>query len=135
MQLTKLKKMNILVVEDNEAVNYLLKKILEKEGYQVDTAFHGEEMIKCFKRKKYDIIFTDIQMPIMDGITASRKIREIEKERNTIIIATSGIDTENAEVIIANEPSIDGFLSKPFSRATVIKTVLNTKIKNPKINP
>ena len=121
--------MNILVVEDNEAVNYLLRKILEKEGYQVDSAFNGKEMLKCFEKKKYDIIFTDIQMPIMDGITASRKIREIEKKRNTIIIATSGIDTENAEVFFENEPSIDGFLPKPFSRANVIKTVLDTQKK------
>lgn len=119
----------ILVVEDNEAVNYLLKVILEKEGYKVDVAFNGEEMLKCFEIKKYDIIITDIQMPIMNGITASKKIREMEVERNTIIIATSGIDNSSAEDFVLNEPSIDGFLAKPFSIKSVHKAIIDTKKK------
>ncbi|MCP5498994.1 MAG: response regulator [Leptospiraceae bacterium] len=67
---------NILVVEDNEINRILLQKILIKLGYSPLLASNGEEALEIVLSKKVDIIFMDIQMPVMDGMTATKKIRE-----------------------------------------------------------
>ncbi len=76
-------KIKVLLVEDHPVNQKLVKIMLASQGYQVDVANNGEEALELYKKSltasPYDLIFMDIQMPIMDGYTASLKIREFEE--------------------------------------------------------
>lgn len=85
------KKLNILLVEDNE-INYIfLTKLLKEIGLNCDIAINGLEAMKVFSKKKYDLIFMDCQMPIMDGYETVRRMREHENIEN-IGIENIGIE-------------------------------------------
>lgn len=72
----------VLVVDDNEINKRLLAKVLENENLEVIYASNGEEAVRLRKENSFDIIFMDIQMPIMDGVDASKAIRKYEKKND-----------------------------------------------------
>lgn len=111
------KKLSVLLIEDNLLNRKFAIAILKKAGYDYDIAENGKIGIKKFKEKKYDLILMDIQMPIMDGIIATKKIREIEKQRGTkdrvIIIAVTAYALENDRKNCL-EAGMDEYISKPY---------------------
>lgn len=117
----------ILLVEDNLINQKITSMTLKKEGCQVDLANNGAEGLKKYKENMYDLVLMDIQMPVMDGLEATRKIREFEKSnssRRTFIIAVSSnalkTDRENAMA-----SGTDGFLAKPFKREELFQLLFN----------
>ena len=81
------KEIRILLVEDYPTNQQVVMRHLSRAGYQVDLAEDGSQAVKAYKRKKYNLIFMDIQMPIMDGYAATQEIRKIETrnlEQSTI---------------------------------------------------
>jgi PAS domain S-box-containing protein len=79
---------NILVVEDNEINQQVAKEILEGAGLHVDLADDGQKGVNAVKESKYDVVLMDVQMPVMDGYTATQEIRNLKSEiRNVPIIA------------------------------------------------
>ncbi len=105
----------VLLVEDNRANQIFMKVLLKKLGATQDVANDGAEAIEKFKTHKYDIIFMDENMPIMNGIEATKKIRQIEKEKElnrTIIVALTANSLEgDKERFIGS--GMDMYLSKP----------------------
>ena len=104
----------ILVVDDDELNQRMMKVLLTREGYQVDLASNGLEALDAVKFQHYDVVFMDLQMPVMDGIEASRRIREWENGgRHTFIVAlTASYLPEEGHVLF--EAGIDNYISKPF---------------------
>jgi CheY-like chemotaxis protein/HPt (histidine-containing phosphotransfer) domain-containing protein len=104
----------ILVVDDDLLNQRMMQVILTREGYQVDLASNGLEALEAVKSHKYDVVFMDLQMPVMDGIEASRRIREWENGgRHTFIVAlTASYLPEQGHVLF--EAGIDNYISKPF---------------------
>jgi PAS domain S-box-containing protein len=78
--LKHLKGARVLVVEDNEINQQVAREILEGAGLNVSLAGNGQEAIDAIKKNEYDAVLMDVQMPVMDGYTATRKIRERETE-------------------------------------------------------
>ena len=117
---------HILVVEDNKANQMFMKVLLQKLGITFDIANDGIEAVKMFKSKKFDFILMDENMPNMNGITATKKIREYEREENldhTIIIAltANALEGDKDRFILAG---MDFYLSKPLD-IEKLKDILN----------
>ena len=110
----KTSKPKILVVDDDALNQRMMKLILTREGYDVDLASNGLEAFDAIKFHHYDVVFMDLQMPVMDGIEASRRIREWENGgRKTFIVAlTASYLPEKGHVLF--EAGIDNYISKPF---------------------
>lgn len=106
--------LKILVVDDDVLNRRLMKALLTHEGYQVDVAANGLEAFDAVKFQRYDIVFMDLRMPVMDGLEASRRIREWEDGgQHTFIVAlTASYLPEEGHRLF--EAGIDNYVSKPF---------------------
>jgi signal transduction histidine kinase/ligand-binding sensor domain-containing protein/CheY-like chemotaxis protein/HPt (histidine-containing phosphotransfer) domain-containing protein len=116
--------LNILVVEDNEVNQKLLIWILEKYGYRVTTANNGKVALELLGDRSFDLIFMDVQMPEMDGLTASRLIRERERRQNIytpIIAMTASVLKEDKDKCIA--AGMDDYLSKPVQTTELLNKI------------
>jgi two-component system response regulator (stage 0 sporulation protein F) len=81
---------SILVVDDEENAREGLSKILSKEGYKVETAANGKEAIDNLKRQRYELVITDMRMPLMDGFEVLREIKKMDENIGVIMITAYG---------------------------------------------
>ncbi len=129
--LERLKNSRILLVEDN-LINQKISRItLEKKGCKPDVAVNGKEGLEKFIRQPYDLVLMDIQMPVMDGLEATRKIRAFEKQqgnRHAFIIALTANATETDRKK-AMKAGMDGFIAKPFHPEELFKILQGFIIK------
>jgi two-component system, sensor histidine kinase and response regulator len=114
---TKEAPLAILVVDDDELNQRMMRLILKREGHLVETALNGVEAVEAVKSKHFDIILMDLQMPEMDGVEASRRIRELEngKSRIFIVALTASFLPEKGRELF--EAGIDNYMAKPFEVA------------------
>jgi CheY-like chemotaxis protein len=117
---------NVLLVEDNLINQKIVVLSLQKLVKNIDIANNGKEALDKFGTTKYDIILMDIQMPVMDGIVATKKIREIEQSTNTltpIIAITANALAGDKEICLA--AGMDDYVSKPFQVEVLIQKIKN----------
>ncbi len=109
----------ILVVEDNNVNQMVLKGILKKLGTRVVTAMNGQEAVEQFESETPDMILMDCQMPVMDGFEATRQIRRLERgERHTPIVAvTANAMSGDRERCL--EAGMDDYMKKPVDKEAV----------------
>ncbi len=115
----------ILLVEDNVAIRILIQALLEKTPYIVDTAENGEVAVIKFKANQYDLILMDIEMPVMNGYTATTKIREWESEnqseRKPIIALTAHALAEYTKKSI--DVGCNAHLTKPIKKKDLLSII------------
>ncbi len=112
----------ILLVEDNEINQELVKEMLKEVDVIPDVAFNGLEAVEKVKLKKYDLVFMDIQMPLMDGLQSTKRIREeFSNDELTIIAMTANASPEDRENCIS--VGMNDFLSKPINHRLLIETM------------
>jgi CheY-like chemotaxis protein len=106
--------LSILVVDDDELNRRLMRVLLTQVGHRVEVASNGLEALEAVKHKRFDIVLMDLQMPVMDGMEASRQIRAWENESShTFIVAlTASYLPEEGQKLF--EAGMDNFISKPF---------------------
>lgn len=111
--------LKILVVDDDALGRRLMHLILTKEGHHVDVAANGLEAVEAVKQNQFDIVFMDLNMPDMDGMEASRKIRDWEKgDSHTFIVAlTASYLPEIGQSLF--DSGMDNYISKPLDVAQV----------------
>ena len=120
------KDVHILLVEDYPTNQQVAMRHLIKSGYQVDLAEDGSQAVKAYKRKNYNLIFMDIQMPIMDGYAATQEIREIEArnleqstiQRVPIIAMTAHAIKGYREKCL--QMGMDDYIAKPLRRKELL---------------
>lgn len=120
----KLKEINILLVEDNTINQKIVVLSLKNYIKNIDVANNGKEALDKFGTSKYDLILMDVQMPVIDGFVATRKIREIEATTNShtpiIAITANALHGDRDKCIAAG---MDDYVSKPFQVEVLIEKI------------
>lgn len=106
--------LKVLIVDDDELNQRMMQLILTREGHDVHVAADGRDAIETVKQHEFDIILMDLQMPVMDGVEASRRIRASENGRRTayIVALTASYLPEKGQELF--EAGIDNYIAKPF---------------------
>ena len=103
----------VLVAEDDTVNLQVAVALLRKRGYEVDTVPDGRKAVDAVRKKRYDIVLMDIQMPVMGGLEATRRIRALPAFSDLPVVALTGQDLPDQR-----EPyeaaGMSDFLSKPF---------------------
>ncbi|MDZ7740391.1 MAG: response regulator [Bacteroidota bacterium] len=125
------KELHVLIVEDNNINQKIIKVFVGKLGHQCVLAENGKEAVDLFEKNKFDCILMDIQMPVMDGIEATQHIRAIEQQRQDepytpIIAVTASSPFEDQQEFI--NAGMDEYIPKPVSLQK-LKNVLE-RVKN-----
>jgi len=117
---------NILIIDDEKAIRKTLSEILSYEGYKIDEAGDGEEGLKKFREKEYDVILCDIKMPKIDGIEFLEKAKELNADMPIIMI--SGHGTIETAVEAVKKGAYD-YISKPPDLNRLLITIRNAMDK------
>ncbi|MBN3035486.1 MAG: tetratricopeptide repeat protein [Bacteroidales bacterium] len=123
------KKLRVLLIEDNAVNRQMACSILEHEGHVTEVAENGAVGVEMFRGKKYDLVLMDIQMPVMDGIMATRAIRQYEKQQNlqeTPIIAVTAHAT-GIEKTYLIQAGMNNYLTKPYKSSELLDIINNQK--------
>src|SRR5438270_3716911 len=122
---------SILVVDDEKAIRKTLSEILSFEGYKIDEAADGEEGLKKFREKTYDVILCDIKMPKVDGIDFLQKAVEINSDVPIIMISGHGNIEKAVEAV--KKRAYD-FIQKPPDLNRLLITIRNAMERNSLVN-
>ncbi len=122
-----IKNISILLVEDNYISQRVARTSLEKDGFtNLEIAENGRVAIRLFEKKEYEIILMDIRMPVMDGLEATEKIREIERanqqRRPSYIVAFTAYAVEGDKERFL-EAGMDDYVAKPFQPEELIRII------------
>lgn len=104
--------MRILLAEDEEQLSRVLKMAMTTSGYTVDTAKNGQEAIDLAQANAYDVMIFDIMMPVKDGITALKELRESGNHTYTIMLTAMA---ETDDKVNGLDAGADDYMTKPFS--------------------
>lgn len=111
--------LEILLVEDTEASQIVVKALLVRMGFSVDIAGDGAEAVAAVQRKPYGLVFMDLQMPTMDGLDATRAIRALPEPVRAVPIVAMTANALRSDIDRCMAAGMNGFLSKPVSRAKI----------------
>jgi CheY-like chemotaxis protein len=107
----------VLLVEDNAVNQKVAVRFLERMSCQVRVADNGAEAVRAFGEADYDIVLMDLQMPVMDGLSAARRMREMEEGRRHTPIVALTANAMSGQLERCLEAGMDGFLTKPLEIA------------------
>jgi DNA-binding NtrC family response regulator len=105
-------KLQVLVIDDDAVVGRSFDRVLSDKGYEVSTALSGEEALETLENSKFDVVFTDIKMPGMDGLEVTERIKA--RCPWTPVVVITGYGTEDNEVK-ASVLGASGFVRKPLT--------------------
>jgi CheY-like chemotaxis protein len=104
---------SILLVEDVDLNREVATAMLERAGHSVDVAFDGAAAVRAAKAKRYDLILMDIQMPVMDGITAAKTIRGLRGDKGAVPIVALTANVLPEEIERFKQAGMNGHIGKP----------------------
>jgi signal transduction histidine kinase/DNA-binding response OmpR family regulator len=114
--------LKILLAEDNTVNQKLALRLLEQMGYRADVASNGLEAIESLERQFYDVVLMDVQMPEMDGLEATRQIREMNLTQPRIIAMTANAMQGDREICLA--AGMDDYIAKPIRENELITALM-----------
>jgi DNA-binding NtrC family response regulator len=122
-------KRHVLVIDDDAVVGRSFDRVLSDKGYEVDTARNGEEGLKDIEAQAYDVIFTDIKMPGIDGLEVAERIKA--RCPWTPVVVITGYGTEENEAR-AHVLGVNGFVRKPLT-PEMIESVTLKALEKPAV--
>ncbi len=121
---SQLQPLRILLAEDGKANQKMAVRLLTKWGHSVDVAENGQETIDRWKEGGYDIILMDVQMPVLDGIEATRQIRDLEKSSDQhmpiVAMTAHALKGDRQRCLDAG---MDDYVTKPIRRAELVRAI------------
>ncbi len=119
---------NILIVDNEKALLVSLQEEFEKAGHNVKTALNGFEAIELLKKEEFDIVYTDLIMPKMNGVELCKEIKNTSNETQVVLMSGHPQELENLSNDFIQAGGRSEILSKPFKRSALsknIKKILN----------
>ncbi|HRI64458.1 MAG TPA: ATP-binding protein [Polyangium sp.] len=113
----------VLLVEDNAINQKVALRMLERLGYRADVACNGAEAVDFVQRIAYDVVFMDVQMPVLDGLEATRRIRQIDltcAQPWIVAMTAEALSGDEAQCLAAG---MDSYVTKPVQLATLAQTL------------
>lgn len=128
VEVNKLPGLSIVVADDNAVNRMILCRMLEEDGHDVVTMSNGREVLEYMPNHEVSAVFMDLQMPVMDGVSALKRIRSMQGNRakTPVIAVTANVITEKKEEM--EKMGMDGFLTKPFRHAE-LRDVLKQAVR------
>jgi CheY-like chemotaxis protein len=119
--------LRILLAEDNAVNQKLALRLLERLGYQADVAWNGVEVLEALERQPYDVVLMDVQMPELDGLDATRRIRESRppEAQPRIVAMTANAMREDRDACFA--AGMDDYVAKPISPDTLAEALARAR--------
>lgn len=114
---------SILVAEDNQVNQDLIRAMLMKIGYKPVVVSDGKEAVEAFRKNTFDLVFTDIQMPVMDGYEAIENMRKISKHQEMPWIVTLSANSMKEQKDQAISVGANGYMEKPVTRKKLIAAI------------
>lgn len=112
----------VLLVEDNEVNQQVARELLEQAKLEVFIAGHGREAVEALKQQQFDIVLMDVQMPVMDGLTATRLIRKDKLAPKTPIVAMTA-NAMQGDRDICLDAGMDDYVAKPIEPDELMATL------------
>ena len=109
----------ILIAEDNDS-NYILMTYIMKRSYQFQRAKNGQEAVEMVDNGGIDLVLMDMKMPVMDGLEATKLIKEKYPELPVVALTANAFDSDRQ---LAKEAGCNAFLSKPVSSEKCLQTI------------
>lgn len=121
----RLKKINVLLVEDNEFNRMVAGDTLEEllNGISISYAENGAEAVEMIKKNDYDVVLMDIQMPVMDGIEATRQIRNLANHKKNVPIIAMTANVLQEDVKKYFDEGMNAYVSKPFQPDELLEKI------------
>jgi CheY-like chemotaxis protein len=119
--------LRILLAEDNVVNQKVALRFLAKMGYRADVAANGQEVLEAFSHRFYDVILMDVQMPEMDGLEATRRLRTFwpsEWQPYIIAMTAHAMDGDRERCLAAG---MDNYISKPVQIEEIVTALLQTE--------
>ncbi|MDY6906010.1 MAG: PAS domain S-box protein [Thermodesulfobacteriota bacterium] len=116
--------LRILLVEDNPMNLKVTQQMLIRMGHQITTASNGEEAVRKYTAEPFDLVFMDINLPVMDGVKATALIKDIQKESGTsvpVIAMTANAMVGDRESLLTK--GLDDYIAKPMNREMVMEVI------------
>lgn len=120
--------LKVLLAEDIVVNQMVARKLIEKFGHRVDVVSNGLEAVEAVKNLPYDLVFMDLLMPEMDGLSATRRIRQLEEGKGDIQIVAMTANATNEDVQACIEAGMNDFVSKPVHKEKLAESLL--KVSN-----
>ena len=111
----------ILIAEDNDS-NFILMTYILKKYYEYDRARNGKEAVEMVDKSTYDMVLMDIKMPVMDGLEATKAIKENHPDLPIVALTANAFDSDRQLALMAG---CNDFLAKPVSSEHCLKTIRN----------
>jgi CheY-like chemotaxis protein len=109
----------ILIAEDNDS-NFVLMSYILKKHYQFERAKNGQEAVEMVDKNQYDIVLMDIKMPLMNGLEATKAIKEKHPDLPILALTANAFDSDRQ---LAMDAGCNDFLSKPVSSEECLETI------------
>ena len=122
------KRMTVLLVEDTEDNRFMMRRLLELDGYRVVEAMNGEEAVRLAKAECPQLILMDLSLPVIDGLAATRLIRKLPDCERTPIIAVSAHDTSDFQSE-AIQAGCNCYITKPID-FSVLETMIGQLLQH-----
>jgi signal transduction histidine kinase/ActR/RegA family two-component response regulator len=133
---TQVTPLRILVAEDNEVNRILVERILQRQGHAVTTVTNGRLALDQLRQERFDAVLMDVHMPEMDGLAATRALRDLEKDlgRHTPVIALTALAVKgDGEACLG--AGMDAYLTKPLNATQLTQTLARVCAATPLAKP